>query len=81
MEYPEEFKQAISREDWDLVKEVIFVPYWPLIWKTTYYSVIVATVLAQGWNAIYYFTRRRHVLDRLAELNSAAETAPPVAHP
>ncbi len=71
MEYPEDLKQSISRADWDLAGDVMFKPYWAAIWKTTYYSVIVATVLAQGGNAIYYFTRRRHVNALLAEVAAA----------
>ena len=71
MEYPKEFEGRVKREEWDLIVEVIFVPYWGTIWKITYITVIVATVLAQGGNAIYYFTRRKHVLAHLAELESA----------
>jgi hypothetical protein len=66
LEYP---GPMISRNDWDLVVELI-VP----ILIVTYVSIILATILAQGGNAIYYFTRRRHVLARLSELQHSTET-------
>jgi hypothetical protein len=64
IEYP---GQGISRDDWELLEELI-VP----ILLFTYGSIIVATILVQGGNAVYYFTRRRHVLAHLAETNRAS---------
>ena len=63
MEYP---GPPITRDDWDLVAELLA----PIL-LVTYGSIMVATILAQGGNAIYYFTRRRHVLAHLAETGRA----------
>lgn len=69
IEYPGPF---VSRADWDLVVELLG----PIL-MITYIAIIVATILAQGGNAIYYFTRRRYVLAHLSERQRAAEIASP----
>ena len=61
-ERPEILEPYSEQEQRDL-KELIEImgEFGPVIMATTYGAIIVASVLYQGWNAWYYFSRKKFV--------------------
>jgi hypothetical protein len=53
------YSEADRRDILDLFSLVD--EFWPALITIIYGSVIIATLIYQGWNAWYYFTRRRFV--------------------